>query len=99
MSKGSGGHSCSVAICRNTSINTKNRGLAIRFFSFPKNRDIRRTWIVKCHRQDKINPDTARVCSEHFSEEDYEDALRAKLMGNTATKLKKTGEIIKFFLR
>lgn len=95
MSKASGGHSCSVALCRNTSINAKSRGLTIRFFTFPRDCKLRREWIVKCRRQDSFNPDTARICSQHFTEDDYEDAVRAKVIGEAPKKLKKTGEIIK----
>lgn len=90
---GKSGHSCGVAICRNTSINARNRGLKIRFFNFPKDPTLRTEWAVKCNRSDRtFNPATARICSEHFNDDDFEDALRAKLMGEVPIKLKKHGK-------
>lgn len=87
---GKSGNSCGVAICKNTSINAKKRGLSLRFFTFPKDPVLKKVWATKCHRQDKgFNPSNAKMCSEHFNEDDFEDALKARLLGTTPVKLKK----------
>lgn len=90
---GKGHHSCGVAVCRNTSINAKKRGLVIHFFRFPQDPDVKKEWIVKCCRADKnFNPNNARICSDHFTLDDYEDSLKARIMGKTPMKLKKNGK-------
>lgn len=58
------------------------------FHSFPKGKDLvsttmRNEWIQRCRRADKFNPDTACVCSKHFTEKDYERDLEHELLGKT----------------
>ncbi|XP_014277738.1 uncharacterized protein [Halyomorpha halys] len=87
---GKGHHSCGVAVCRNTSVNARKRGLVIHFFRFPQDPDVNKEWIVKCSRGDRnFNPKNARVCSDHFTLNDYKDSLKAQLLGETPIRLKK----------
>ena len=51
----------------------------ISFFRFPKNKDFCCIWLVKCARKDKINI-TARLCSLHFTEDQFERNLRNELL-------------------
>lgn len=77
------GTRCGVAICNNSLEITKRNPIAqhIKYHRFPKDPDRRKLWIIKCHRQDKFNPDTSFICSEHFITEDYERDLRSELTG------------------
>jgi hypothetical protein len=56
------------------------------FHRFPKARDlvsqtIRKEWILRCKREDKLNPDTSYICSVHFTENDYERNFQNELLG------------------
>lgn len=86
-----GGNRCSVAICKSHSTAVKSAGEKIIFHVFPKDPIIRKQWIKKCYRKDKWNPNTGRICSKHFTIDDFEDAMHAKLMNSTPKKIKKTG--------
>lgn len=82
------GTGCSVAICGNNYYKQKSRGQQqIAFFTFPKDEKLQKLWIMRCHRKDKINIRTARVCSDHFREEDFVDDMYSRMMG-TKPKLK-----------
>ena len=71
---------CAVADCTNNSKEGKAKGLV--FHEFPKSRsDIRNKWIAQCRRKDKVNPTSSRMCSAHFSTDDYERDLRNELLG------------------
>jgi len=46
-------------------------------------------WKVKCCRQDTVNVNEARICSDHFTESDFERDMMSELMGlNYPRKLK-----------
>lgn len=72
--------SCAVADCPNLSNKTKSDS-AIIYHAFPKDKCIRAAWVAKCKRKDKINGQFARVCSEHFTREDYVRDLENELLG------------------
>ena len=36
------------------------------FFRLPKDNKIRKDWVIKCKRNDKLNANTSRICSDHF---------------------------------
>jgi hypothetical protein len=42
---------------------------------------MRNEWINRCKREDKLNPETSRICSKHFVETDYERDLQNELLG------------------
>ena len=70
-----------------TSTNNAGRtGRLLSFHIFPRKGDIRKQWIVACKRADDFNPDTSRICSEHFVAEDYIRDLKAELLGYTPKK-------------
>jgi hypothetical protein len=65
---------------------TGQEGQDIIFHSFPKPKDMvsqtmRNEWINRCKREDKLNPETSRICSKHFVETDYERDLQNELLG------------------
>lgn len=74
--------------CSNTYDANKGRAddLKITMHVFPKSKDlvsqtIRKEWVTRCSRRDKFNPDTSRICSEHFAGTDYERDLQHELLG------------------
>ncbi|KAJ8911681.1 hypothetical protein NQ315_005760 [Exocentrus adspersus] len=63
----------------------KKQGSSIIFHSFPKGKDlvsstIQKEWVHCCRRNDKFNINTSRVCSEHFTVNDYERDLEHELL-------------------
>lgn len=50
------------------------------FHRFPRDKEVRLKWINACNRLDALNPDTGRVCSEHFKESDYVRYLKNELL-------------------
>lgn len=69
---------CAVATCKNNGKNTKGRGIILH--SFPKNKVREQRWVYLCKREDCFNPKTSAVCSQHFSESDYERDLKSELL-------------------
>ena len=62
------GQRCTVAVCNNSLVKMKTAAEKhIIYHSFPKDPEIRKQWIVKCKRDGNWNPNTCRICSEHFS--------------------------------
>lgn len=71
---------CAIATCKNTHKNSKGKNVI--FHVFPKgNNELCKEWLQKCHRNDPVNVKNARICSEHFMEEDYEDDMKNRLLG------------------
>lgn len=63
---------CAVAQCKsNNSKTCKSVEPNIRYFSFPSNEIIRHEWVRSCFRRTEFNVNYARICSRHFTEEDY----------------------------
>lgn len=75
---------CSVYACNNS--RKKTAGTGIRYFSFPKEKHLRCQWIHACCRADVINADNAVVCSVHFTNSDYRDDMKHRLLGIEAPK-------------
>lgn len=82
---------CSVAICKSNAEHAKKSGEKISFYKFPTDIKIRKEWIRKCYKKGKFNPDNKRICSKHFTINDYEDELKSRLMNVLPKKLKNTG--------
>lgn len=51
------------------------------YHRFPKNVSVQRSWISRCKREDNINVDSARICSDHFLADDYVRDLKNELLG------------------
>ncbi|XP_050300162.1 THAP domain-containing protein 1-like [Anthonomus grandis grandis] len=69
---------CAVLGCKNHTKKTK--GTKIKYFRFPKQEDLAKQWVIRCHRGDKINLKNACICSEHFEQDCYEVPLRQRLL-------------------
>ena len=82
---------CAVATCGSWAKGTKKReDLGLYFFRFPKDPATRTAWVHRCARKDVLNPDTAAVCSLHFTSDDYDPSYLVKrsLMPNVKPLLK-----------
>ncbi|KAJ8953307.1 hypothetical protein NQ318_012101 [Aromia moschata] len=51
------------------------------FFGFPKDEKLKAKWRHLYKREDTFNVNNARICSNHFVDEDYERNLRHELLG------------------
>ena len=70
---------CAVYGCFNTVKKTANSN--VRYFRFPKDESLRRQWVNCCRRADNIKTKYALVCSIHFTEDDYADDIKYRLLG------------------
>ena len=68
---------CAVAQCSNYGRKISD----VMYHRFPKDPKFQREWVSRCKRMDKVNVNTARVCSIHFLPEDYERGLKNELLG------------------
>lgn len=70
-----------MTICAVSGCNTKG-GIAngIHLHQFPRSEQIRKIWVLKCCRLKKINCDSARMCSRHFTPDDYQRNLKYELL-------------------
>ena len=59
---------CAVNGCTNQTSNCKNRNVS--FFSLPRNEDSRKAWIAALKRE--FLPKKVFICSEHFSDDCFE---------------------------
>ena len=70
----------------------QTKGCGISFFRFPKDKTVCRQWVHYCRRADFKEPTlSSRLCSKHFSEEQYEiDPVKRARYGyeNAQAKLK-----------
>lgn len=62
---------CAVANCTNDENSTN-----ISFHRIPKNKKQRIAWVEACKRKDHFSVDSARICSAHFSQEDFMTDLK-----------------------
>lgn len=85
------GFICAVAVCKSNSERAKKSGQHISFHSFPADKALQKEWIRRCKRKDKFDPKHKKVCSEHFTIDDYEDAIQAKIMNAMPKRLRKGG--------
>ncbi|KAF6771962.1 hypothetical protein AHF37_09513 [Paragonimus kellicotti] len=76
---------CCFAGCHNRT--DDGRGLS--FFRFPR-RDVARTksWVQACGREAFIPSQHSRVCSQHFSPDDFERDIRSELLGSSHRRLR-----------
>ncbi len=63
--------SCSVAICHNSYNKTSKQIPPINYHRFPRDPKFRKIWTTLTHRADKFNFSTGRICSIHFTENDF----------------------------
>lgn len=75
---------CAVHTCRNSHRRTRKQ--SVRYHRFPHNPELRELWVRACGRGSDANGvppfniTTARICSQHFLLEFYEDESREQIM-------------------
>lgn len=83
-------NTCAVAICPSLKDASYHR--------FPKNDSLQKFWVNCCRRKDQFNVQTAKVCSRHFNEEDFERDLQNELLGGKPRKILKENSVPSLFL-
>ncbi|XP_044262496.1 uncharacterized protein LOC123009964 [Tribolium madens] len=81
---------CAVFGCKNNS-NKRNKNYTenngppriINFFCFPQNKDLQKQWVFRCSRKEQFKIENARVCSDHFKNEDFMMKYDSKILGYT----------------
>uniref|UniRef100_A0AAR5Q2R2 THAP-type domain-containing protein n=1 Tax=Dendroctonus ponderosae TaxID=77166 RepID=A0AAR5Q2R2_DENPD len=69
---------CAVYGCNS---DTKVKTPKIKFHRFPKDSILGKLWENACCRTDTINVASARICSQHFKNEDFERNFQFELLG------------------
>ena len=72
---------CAVASCK-AYVGGKQKdgdGKPLSFHRFPTDAEERNNWIIRCKRSDEFDPDTERVCSNHFLKTDLDPFCVSKL--------------------
>ncbi|CAH8629854.1 unnamed protein product [Dicrocoelium dendriticum] len=76
---------CCFAGCHNRT--DDGRGLS--FFRFPRRDEVRtECWVQACGRKAFVPSQHSRVCSEHFSPDDFERDIRSELLGSNHRRLR-----------
>ena len=81
---------CAVVSCTNT--HRKTKGGPVRYHRFPGDAATRARWVRACGRH-VHNCATARVCSRHFTERNYEKDVQNELLGFPARCRLKRGAV------
>ncbi|XP_045112603.1 uncharacterized protein LOC123505423 isoform X2 [Portunus trituberculatus] len=78
---------CAINGCSNNKCNKQGN---FHFYRFPKTKSVARQWINACSRTDKLNPETARVCSQHFKATDYTHSciIKSELFGKSSVAVR-----------
>ena len=91
---------CSVFDCKNVSGEDRcYKGNSISYHRFPTAPKLRRTWIIKISRKEWAPTKNAVVCSCHFSKEDFEEDMVARIMGTQPHPKLKPGAVPSLLLR
>ena len=69
---------CAVKCCKNPS--------GVKYFTFPKDPEIRKVWIQRCKRKVDFVTRRRSVCETHFREKDFKPDLMSTLLGLPAKK-------------
>lgn len=78
---------CAVASCPNNAGKTNKK--TVTYHVFPKDKALCELWISLCKRAEVINVKSARICSDHFVEGDYEVDLNNRILGLKERKILK----------
>uniref|UniRef100_A0A0K8T297 THAP-type domain-containing protein n=1 Tax=Lygus hesperus TaxID=30085 RepID=A0A0K8T297_LYGHE len=65
------GTNCSVPCCGNNLFETRAEGLNISYYRFPFDNNLAERWIKKIG-DPRLNARTARICSDHFADKDFD---------------------------
>lgn len=79
---------CAVKNCQSDAITAREKGECISFYKIPKEGSIRREWIKICRKHEGFDPEKKCICSRHFTVDDFEDGIKAKLTNTRPKRLK-----------
>ena len=83
---------CCVPGCTNR----PERNEKVGFHRIPKDITIRNAWIARLRREN-LNPESSRVCSDHFTEDCFEKNLTEQVTGERKKKVLKKDAIPSVF--
>lgn len=84
------GSQCVVAFCKSNALLKKKTGEKFSLHKFPKEEQLRNKWVRFCRREKNFNPDASRICSKHFTKEDYENSeVESSIKGLLNMEVKK----------
>ena len=67
--------SCSVFNCKNYFRKTSKVNPPIKYYRFPKDENLRKIWLKHTRRAQDVNSNNGRICSVHFTDEDYSNEI------------------------
>ncbi|KAL1493939.1 hypothetical protein ABEB36_009619 [Hypothenemus hampei] len=70
---------CAVIGCKSDS-RVKCASEVIQFFRFPKDKTLNKVYKKKCQRSDTFETKDTRICSKHFTDEDYVRQMKYELL-------------------
>ncbi|CAH0549831.1 unnamed protein product [Brassicogethes aeneus] len=80
---------CAITGCTsNNNKKSKNYSNSWRYFTFPTDKEICKLWVEKCHQKHNFNIKNARICSKHFSDDDFCDKEKLLKLPKNKWKLK-----------
>jgi len=86
---------CAMATCRNSTSGARFQKVKyddrdkIIYHYFPKDENVKQKWITACKRKDFFNTATSRICSQHFTSDDYIRDLKNEILKLPTRKLLK----------
>ena len=86
-----------MADCRSSKKTKTERGSALVYHRFPRDKNLRKVWITKCRRADVFNVNNATICSDHFLPDDYTRDLRNELLQLPTRKRLKNSAVPSIF--
>lgn len=83
---------CAVSTCRNVFTNLADHQLnaTFKFHNFPKDPILKQKWKALCNVPLTTNTSQLKVCSDHFTLEDYNRNLKAEFLNDLKRTLKDT---------
>lgn len=95
------GKRCAVSTCKNYHHKIKDCGRIASYHDFPKDPKVRQSWIKFCQKTDqKFNPSTASMCSDHFLDTVIIRDLQNELMNLPVKRiLNQGGKNVSHFLK
>ena len=88
--RGVGGSFCTAPACshragRNDTSAVPGRQF-VRYFSFPKNAELSKQWVIRLKRDQWVPSPYSRLCSDHFFDSDFTERSLNKVISATSVK-------------
>jgi len=69
---------CAVISCRHV-FQKFDPNAAYKFHNFPADPELQQIWLKRCRVKDDFNPNSAKVCTDHFLPDDYERNFKEEM--------------------